>query len=490
MLVNHRSRFEPRKSKNRLSVLAWLIVASCQAWLTTCDAYSYYAGGPWTATASGMPTTVTWGFADDGTLIPATGVSDLINVFDVLYGVTSPSGNLTQRPWFSFFQESFSRWSQLSGIDFVYEGSDDGASLQTSPGILGVRADIRIAGKFMDGPSGALAAAWMPNTGDIVLDTGDLAHFSLALTDSVRPRNTLMHEIGHTLGLMHVASSNAALLMEPMMATSFQGPQLDDIRGIQSLYGDANEKSFGGLGNDTPTRATSLGLLAIGSSLSVGSDAGGDQVVLPTETDFVSITNGADLDYYSFTIPNPGLLNVNLTPWGGTFDHGLPGGPQSPFDATSQNDLSLAILGPNGTTVLASANSSGAGGNEVLTGLEIVTAGQYFVRVLGSSNAVQLYELEIALTQIGGTIAGDFNSDGAVDGNDFLVWQRSYGTSGAGLAADGNGDGTVNALDLAIWKAHFGQAGVSLAVAIPEPRFEVLLSFLLATAIGSRRQSR
>jgi endoglucanase len=54
-------------------------------------------------------------------------------------------------------------------------------------------------------------------------------------------------------------------------------------------------------------------------------------------------------------------------------------------------------------------------------------------------------------------LPGDYNSDGAVNGRDFLVWQRSYGSSVApGTNADGNNDGVVDAADRQIWSQSYG----------------------------------
>jgi subtilisin family serine protease len=53
--------------------------------------------------------------------------------------------------------------------------------------------------------------------------------------------------------------------------------------------------------------------------------------------------------------------------------------------------------------------------------------------------------------------SGDFDGDGAVNGNDFLVWQRGVGlphpSHGAG---DANHDGSTNAADIAVWKGEYG----------------------------------
>lgn len=53
---------------------------------------------------------------------------------------------------------------------------------------------------------------------------------------------------------------------------------------------------------------------------------------------------------------------------------------------------------------------------------------------------------------------GDFNDDADADGNDFLAWQRGFGTPTGALRANGdaNGDGAVDATDLDVWKGDFG----------------------------------
>ncbi|MBN1852312.1 MAG: hypothetical protein JW829_06295 [Pirellulales bacterium] len=84
----------------------------------------------------------------------------------------------------------------------------------------------------------------------------------------------------------------------------------------------------------------------------------------------------------------------------------------------------------------------------------------------------------------------DFNSDGDVDGADFLTWQKGFGIMGTATLADGdaNGDKNVDSSDLAIWKSQFGMVGSShgLAfVAVPEPETAGLVGMLLLTlAIG------
>ncbi len=89
-------------------------------------------------------------------------------------------------------------------------------------------------------------------------------------------------------------------------------------------------------------------------------------------------------------------------------------------------------------------------------------------------------------------VPGDFDYDGIVDGDDFLAWQRTLGST-TSLAADGNDDGVVDQADLAIWQEHFGTGGATLATnsVVPEP--EALLAatqtLLALLAIAHRRRA-
>ena len=163
----------------------------------------------------------------------------------------------------------------------MYEPADDGLDLGGFPGLLGVRGDIRVGGAVIDGPGGVLGSNGFPNDGDMILDTGEWTAFSNPAGDYLELRNVVMHEHGHGLGLSHVESSDAAFLMEPFFDISFDGPQLDDIRGLHRAYGDAWEKSHDGQGNNSVMNATPLGPLLSGVTLSLGRDAGPDTVVAP-----------------------------------------------------------------------------------------------------------------------------------------------------------------------------------------------------------------
>ncbi len=84
------------------------------------------------------------------------------------------------------------------------------------------------------------------------------------------------------------------------------------------------------------------------------------------------------------------------------------------------------------------------------------------------------------------THSADFDSDGDVDGTDFLVWQRGNGALGTGELAtgDANFDSDIDSDDLLVWQNQAAGAAASTAasVAVPEPASVLLL--LLAMAAG------
>jgi pimeloyl-ACP methyl ester carboxylesterase len=75
--------------------------------------------------------------------------------------------------------------------------------------------------------------------------------------------------------------------------------------------------------------------------------------------------------------------------------------------------------------------------------------------------------------------SADFDEDGDVDGQDFLVWQR--GESPRSLSAD----------DLTLWQIQYGNAGLNApSVAVPEPRRAMVLIAAIRCVSVIRRDLR
>jgi hypothetical protein len=179
---------------NSIRVLgpALLAVAAVQS------AHGYIADSRWTTTATngsvtssgtpGFPVTLTWSIVADGTQTPADGgtvPSDLRAFLDSNWGAGPGGTDLTQRPWFHIFQESFDRLAELSGLQFRYDPFDDGAVVgggSGSRGILRRRGDIRLTGKSYGAGSNVLATNFYPDIGDMMINTDQSGFFSTPTT--------------------------------------------------------------------------------------------------------------------------------------------------------------------------------------------------------------------------------------------------------------------------------------------------------------------
>jgi arabinan endo-1,5-alpha-L-arabinosidase len=90
-------------------------------------------------------------------------------------------------------------------------------------------------------------------------------------------------------------------------------------------------------------------------------------------------------------------------------------------------------------------------------------------------------------------IPGDYNSDGAVDTADYVVWRDTLG-SASDLRADGDGSLVVDANDFRIWRARYGTSAAPDTTAaagssIPEPG-SWLLVLVAGVSIGGRPRLR
>ncbi len=349
----------------------------------------------WTSTASGStgafgePITLTWSLVPDGTTIPnvfgeGTAGSDLESWLNGIYG--------NQGNWLPLFQSVFDRWDDISGINFVYEPNDDGAQLLSFGGILGTRGDVRIGAKTIDGNSGILAFNFFPNNGDMVLDSAD-NFYNFTSQNSRRLRNVISHEHGHGHGQEHVCPVTQSKLMEPFASTVFDGPQHDDVRGVQWRYGDVLEP------DNNAGSATDLGLIANGTQAQPSDIPG---VGIPSATRLSIDTNG-EQDWFRFDTQSAADITVTVAPVGLQYSDGPQLQNGSCSSGTTINtiramDLAVQLVDSDGSTVLATANSGGLGDTETIVSFPVPGAGSYFVRVYeqaAQQEPAQLYSLVI-----------------------------------------------------------------------------------------------
>jgi serralysin len=412
----------------------------------------YYIGGSWTA--QGAPLDLSWSFVPDNLNIPAgfagdpSGPSSLFSRLDSQF--SSQGGRAT---WIDRMQKCFDRWEQLSGVDFTRVHAagvdwDDGAAWGTD-GNDTTRGDIRLSMRNIDNLNGILAYTFFPASGDMVIDRSEAWGANNGALHRFL-RNTVTHELGHALGILHVCSGNSAQLMEPLLDLSFDGPQQDDVRAVQRNNGDPYEN------NNTFGAAVALSLtngvpFTLGNAVAppVGSND-------PNVTD-LSLDANAEADWFKFTTANTGTaLDVTVTPFGSTYDDS----PQNQngscssgvtTNAKNQADLAVQVIGTNGSTVIATGSAAGPGQNEVLTDVPLLGPGTYFVRVYESAaqSQTQLYKLTLRVDPSSG--CPDTDGDGVDDCNDGCPLDPlkiTPGVCGCGVPdVDYDGDGLLDCVD-------------------------------------------
>ena len=326
----------------------------------------------------GDPTTIRYSFVPDGTFVgnvigEGSGTSSMFSTMNSAFS--------NQAVWQGVIQSAFDRWGELTGVTYVYEPNDDGSPLGNASGAVGVRGDVRIAMKFLDGSSNVLAVNFFPNNGDMVLDAGDINFYASPQQNYRRLFNVVAHEHGHGLGIEHVCPLNTTKLMEPTYTSAFNGPQLDDILAGQRLYGDANEP------NDNLVTATDLGTLSDGL----------------TNVTTQSIDGTSDSDYFRFGVASPKLVTISVVPTGSSYLEGPQVGNCSSgttYNPTANRNLAVYLFSGTGTSLISFSFSAPAGQSEVLTAIPL--DGDYVVRVIATgADAIQPYRLELNVVDNG-----------------------------------------------------------------------------------------
>jgi Matrixin/Bacterial pre-peptidase C-terminal domain len=417
----------------------------------------YQLSGRWTG-AQGAPLTLRWSFVADGLNIP-NGVGEGIDVsslFATLDARFSAQGG--RAAWIARFQSMFDRWSVLSGLSYVrirFGGADwdDGADWATGVGADGLRGDVRICAKHIDGASGILAYNPFPGAtgtaGNMVLDEDEAWGSSAGQNRFLS--NIIAHEHGHGIGLLHVCPNNGTKLMEQFLNTSFDGPQHDDIRGAQRHYGDDFEE------DNSAATASSLGTPPLGVFIAPCA------IPAPTvaNTSRCSIDANGETDFWSFGVTGPSLVNVTVAPQGMSYQSGPTSGPcdaSTMIDSRGMANLAVHLIAADGITVIATADAAPIGSPESLVDVALPAAGNYFVRVSESDAPIesQLYSLTLRVDPA--SCAGDADGDGQVNLEDLATLLTHFGTPSDATRemGDFDADGDVDLGDLSALLAVFG----------------------------------
>jgi hypothetical protein len=127
---------------------------------------------------------------------------------------------------------------------------------------------------------------------------------------------------------------------------------------------------------------------------------------------------------------------------------------------------------------LTGANTAGFGAEENLNSIPFTANTLYYAVTTGfnpSDNGpfVLTFSGPSSVTVVfPPQLAGDFDRNGSVNGDDYAKWTSTFGSTVTFLSgADGNGNGQIDAADYTVWRDHFipPAGGAAASVAVPEP---------------------
>lgn len=347
------------------------------------------------ASGNAAPASLTYSFPADGTSW-TLGATNAPNALNAAITAAFTAANADQGR--EFIRQAMGAWKRYGGLTFT-EVADDNVAYTTAVAPVATRGDIRIGGV----PAGAgapLAASNIPaQGGDIAFNTSLFNAGNTANpANSFRSlRNVSGHELGTALGLTNVVPCNNTKLMEGQLNTGFDGPQIDDIRGIGRLYGDryagnqivGGSRNYGNIVNPAPQKSIRERDLTL-NGLTGPNDTDEDWFRFQTTIQFVPMT-------------------ITATPTGGSYLNGVQGatpcsGSTATVNANAAGRLRVEIFNSAGmpidpapaftTSVLATQGSAA-----VLT-IPSLPPGNYSVRVsdagpnAAADQVVQSYNLE------------------------------------------------------------------------------------------------
>lgn len=220
----------------------------------------------------------------------------------------------------------------------------------------------------------------------------------------------------------------------------------------------------------------------------------------------VPAPHGNQVAYAAYLFNDQGIsqtLAVNVEPntlytltgWVGSVQD--PNNPAGPSQYAVPQTISLIGQGDSGDQVLNSTTFIPVTGHFEKFTLTFNSTGSPHVglplkiSLVASADQVAWDDIALDASPAPTAHAGDFDSDGDVDGADFVAWQTNFPkATGATLAqGDADADGDVDGADFVVWQTNFPFTPGGGAAPVPEPS-TLLMVFGAALAFAAKRVAR
>ncbi|XP_028751812.1 metalloendoproteinase 1-MMP-like [Neltuma alba] len=143
------------------------------------------------------------------------------------------------------FENAFSRWASVIPVNFLETSELEAADIR-----IGFYFGDHGDGEPFDGVLGVLGHAFSPQNGRFHLDAAETWAVDFDQEGSrvaVDLESVATHEIGHVLGLAHTSDKEAVMYPSLSPRTRKRELKMDDVLGIQALYGSNPNFTFSSL---------------------------------------------------------------------------------------------------------------------------------------------------------------------------------------------------------------------------------------------------